>query len=260
MVVAFALRPGKSLDTEARRVARKQLRKALESLDQPGVDVHDVRKRTKRVRAVARLVRSGIGDGYRPVNAAARDAARALAPARDGQVLAETFRSLGLTPPLPLVAAGEADVDRARELLTAAREAVDDWSFGDDLEVLTDGLRATYRRGRRGLAAVREEPTAAAFHEWRKATKHLWHQTQLLAPAAPELLKPAARALHRLADLLGDDHDLAVLVEVTADEEAKRLAQERRAELEQQALPLGARLYVEPPKAFAARMTGLWAA
>ena len=259
-MVAFAFRPGKSLDEEARRVAHKQLRKALDALDQPEVDVHDVRKRTKRVRAVARLVRSGIGDGYQPVNTAARDAARALAPARDGEVLADTFRSLGLTPPLNLIATGKADVDQAREHLSAAREAVDDWSFGHDLDVLADGLHTTYRRGRRALAAARAEPTAAAFHEWRKATKYLWHQTQLLAPAAPELLKAQARALHDLADLLGDDHDLAVLVDVTRDEEAKRLAEDRRAELEQEALPLGSHLYVEKPKAFVTRMTGLWTA
>jgi hypothetical protein len=252
--MAFAFHPGEPVDAAARRVARKQLRKAIEALDQP--DVHDARKRTKRVRAVARLVRPGIGKRHRPVDHPARDAARALAPAREGQVLVETFDALGPEAPAEvrdrLMGAGEPDVDAARSLLADALDAVHGWQFDDGVGVLAAGLRATYRRGRRAFLDPDD------LHEWRKWTQHLWHQTQLLAPAAPELLDPQAEAFHELAELLGDEHDLAVLTEAAADDRVTALARVRREALTTEALELGARLYVEKPKAFAARMTGLW--
>jgi len=66
-------------------------------------------------------------------------------------------------------------------------------------------------RARRRLRAAADEITDEHLHEARKRAKDLWHATQLLRPAAPKKLKRLSRRAHRLADLLGDDHDLAVL-------------------------------------------------
>ena len=78
---------------------RKQLTKAMADLDGMGDDdleavVHSVRKRGKRVRAVLRLVRPGLGDDYGPANIAVRDAGRRLAPIRDAHALLGTFDAL----------------------------------------------------------------------------------------------------------------------------------------------------------------------
>ena len=127
------------------------------------------------------------------------------------------------------------------------------------------------RTGEAGTASrsVVLEPSPEALHEWRKGAKHLWHQTQLLAPSAPSALAPAEVSLHALADTLGDDHDLVELVDLLrADpdtfggseevEAAVDLADRRRADLEGRALALGVRLYAEKPKAFVDRMARYW--
>ena len=283
--MSFSLRRGEGIDAGARRVATKQLENAIEELEGGAAAVHGVRKRTKRVRAVSRLVRSGIGRDHQRVNRAARDAAALLSGTRDGQALLATFdatvaaadRSPGDLLPvrqglvLRAAAAGEPDVDGARHLLGQALTAARDWSFDDGLDVLAHGLRVTYRRGRDAFDAVQDTPTPEAFHEWRKATKHLWYQTQLLEASAPSVLHAQERALHDLSDSLGDDHDLAVLLEgLEADPDAYggpdaasraiELVHERRADLERRAVRLGATLLVESPKAWVARMTGCWQA
>jgi CHAD domain-containing protein len=287
--VGFALRRDESIAEGTRRIAGRQLDKAIEALEQAEPDdvpaaVHGVRKRTKRVRAVARLVRSGTGEQYGTVNAAARDAARELSAVREGPALLETFDTLvaGAGPDrlavdlLPVRQAlthraettPEVDLEKAIDLLTTARQAVDRWVFDDGEDVLARGLEKTYRHGRRGFRDALDAESPDEFHEWRKATKHLWHQTQLLEDAAPSSLHRQAHAFHDLADALGDDHDLAVLVGLVRGhvehvggpavaEAAVSLAEDRRGDLERRALLLGARLYAEKPKAFVARMSRL---
>ena len=71
-----------------------------------------------------------------------------------------------------------------------------------------------------------------------------------------------AEEAHTLSDHLGDHHDLGVFAEHIAEQpwpvsvDAERFVgfcHERRAELQQDAFALGARLYAEKPKAFARR-------
>ena len=78
-----------------------------------------------------------------------------------------------------------------------------------------------------------------------------------------------AEDAHRLADLLGDDHDLAVLRStlVELDGQIPRdldpvlgLIEHRRAQLQTEAMFLGERLYAEKPKAFVRRLRRYWRA
>ena len=77
-----------------------------------------------------------------------------------------------------------------------------------------------------------------------------------------------AQEAHRLSDYLGDDHDLAVLIETLRREELvadsatldllASLVQARRRELQSLARPVGERIYAEKPGAFVARVHGYW--
>lgn len=294
--LAFSFERDEPLDDGVRRIARAQLTNAIDELEGHGADdlrkvVHGVRKRGKRVRAVLRLVGPGLGKDYRPADAAVRDAGRALAPIRDAHALLGTFDAL-------VAGSGEDRIDdgllgvrnglarRAQEatarighqdpviaeamaLLESARDRIDGWALGDSFTSLAPGLGATYRRGRVGFRAVVDQPSPEILHEWRKAAKHLWHQTQLLAPSAPSILDPLEGVLHALADTLGDDHDLVVLTSLLrADpdafggreevEGAVHLADGRRADLEGRAVALGARLYAEEKRAFVDRVARYW--
>ena len=154
--------------------------------------------------------------------------------------------------------------------LWAASHRVEEWPLGrlswDDI---VRQLEDSFRRGRKALRSARRQPSVENLHEWRKRVKDLLYQLRLLAAAWPSVIEAYAEQSHRLADLLGDDHDLAVLLSVMGEdtgpgEEAPpptkplvTLAERRRRDLQAEAWLLGERLYGEAPKALRRRMEGL---
>jgi CHAD domain-containing protein len=257
-----------------------------ENLDKEPVEaVHEVRKDLKKARSLLRLARPGISrKAYRRENRQLRDTARAISAARDADVMVETVDALAeryagrlpkrtfttLRGRLAKDAAGGAapSGDGLLEALQAARARVDAWGLdGCDEATLTAGAVRAYARGRDALAAVEDDASAERLHEWRKRVKDLWYHQRLLRGAWKEPLKALAGESHRLADLLGDEHDLAVLADrlvespgltegsALLDREAiLALIAERRAELQADALRLGRRVYAEKPKAYRRRM------
>jgi len=124
---------------------------------------------------------------------------------------------------------------------------------------LAPGLRRIYRRGRRAYRTARREPSSENLHELRKRAKDLWYAAQILRPASPKQMKRQAREAHQLSNLIGEEHDLALLEE-RADERRDRfddeatvaqlagLIERRRDELRQEALRVGKRLYRKKPR------------
>ncbi len=107
------------------------------------------------------------------------------------------------------------------------------------------------------------------LHEWRKSVKYLWYQMQLLHDAAPSVLGPLVDRLDLLAEALGDDHDLTVLVELldarpddygTAGDvdHVRTLARRRQHTLRTYAIRSGATIYAEADHAFVHRIAGYW--
>jgi CHAD domain-containing protein len=285
------------LDDGVRRVVGEQVDRAVAELRgeterSRDEEVHEARKRCKRLRAVIRLVRDRIGhDVYRRENVAIRDAARRLSDVRDAQVLIETLDDVGaradgqLDPAAVarLRAALQAEHGRLRERTVlrgdAAEEAaaelavVGDRSRGWDLDGLTfddlrPGLERVYGRGRRRMREAYGDPTPERFHEWRKRVKYLWHDVELLTPAWPGLLDALAHEIHDLSDLLGDEHDRTVLGEVLANRSdlltgpdaaaLRAVLDDQRAALRVAAEPLGARVYAETPQRFSERLARYW--
>jgi CHAD domain-containing protein len=295
--MAFQLKPAESVGKGVRRIVRRQLDNALEELGAPNRDevVHEVRKRFKRVRAVLRLVRDELGeDVYGRENACFRDAARPLTEVRDAMVLVEALDKLAE------VAAGQkgaaalprvrqilqADLQavrqrvlveenafaRVRELVQGARARLGEWSISHKgWSAIRPGLKRVYKNARLALATARADRTTENLHEWRKQTKYLWHQLQLLEPACPQAMKGLVDQAHQLTQLLGDDHDLAVLrAKITAN--STRFAansaldsllvslDRRRRELEEEALSIGERFLSAEPKAFTRQIKQYWKA
>ena len=172
-----------------------------------------------------------------------------------------------------------AKLDVFRLKLLDARERVPDWrlkpaSNADSaFASLGPGLRKTYRRGRKAMKKAQAEPSVEAFHDWRKRAKYLTYHLRLLRPGWPELLKAQRNEVKTLADLLGDDHDLAVLAELLstldggdaahdADAAAKQaLLTEigRQSEqLRRRAFGVGRVVYAESPKAIGQRLSAYW--
>lgn len=290
----FELDPRLPVGAELRRVVIERLDDALATLaategaDPEAVEeqLHDVRKRCKEVRGAARLVRRPLGARYGTFNRLVRDGARELAEIRDAHALSATLDSLTEAAPEQFAhvraelsglaarehataAAGDARIDRARQLLRAARGEALTWDLGDGFGVIEPGLRRTYRDARRAWRASKADPTDEQLHEWRRHTKYLWHQLQLLEPADPEWFAPLLRRLDRVADVLGDDHDLVLLIDLCAGEPhrfggrraakaAIRLARRRRRRLRKRAFKAGAKLFRRRPKRFTRRVRRAW--
>jgi CHAD domain-containing protein len=247
-----------------------------------GTAVHETRKSLKRLRALARLARDELGDeAYRRENVAFRDAGRRLAGARDSQVLLETLDALtdrypGQAPPerferfkRTLVGQHGAAQRRLHEgvavaqvlsELRRARARVGDWHLErEGFDALAPGFRRIYRRGRRAYRTARREPSTEHLHELRKRAKYLWYAAQIIRAAAPKKMKRIARRAHELSNLIGEDHDLALLAQrvnerrdrfadETAAGELAALVERRRAELQREALDLGRRLFRKKPR------------
>lgn len=281
----FRLHGGESGADAISRVVTGQIDNAVDRLRGAGDDdlgdaIHDARKAFKRGRAALRLGRKAIGDtAYARENAALRDAGRRLAPARDAEVVVETLD--GLTeryreqlPPgafAGLRAALAADAASAQERvrrspalvagviaeLGAARERIGFWDGAGDEAALTTGFRRVYRRGRRAYRSAQEQPDAETLHELRKRAKDLWHAAQIMRPEAPKRMRKIGRRAHKLADALGDDHDLAVLRDAAAERPdtlgpgepllLSAIVEERQDELRRDALHRGRRLFSRKP-------------
>ncbi|HKN91676.1 MAG TPA: CHAD domain-containing protein [Acidimicrobiia bacterium] len=295
--MTFTLDPAKPIPKAVRKATEKQLRKIVAALTgQAGLDpdeaAHDARKRAKKLRALLRLVRPELGDDvYRRENRALRDAARRLSPVRDAWVLVETLDGL-VTPPGDDLTAESMAAFRAvlarehRDLqsersedgsgLRAAAEfervlaRVSRWPLRDrGWNSLDDGLERVARDGRNAMMEVREKGRTEDFHEWRKQVKYLRHQFGLLRKVWPDVLDAMEGSADELGELLGTDHDLAVLRERAESEPVLppatrevllRRIDARRAGLQHEALDLGRRLYAEKPASLTQRLGRLWEA
>jgi len=286
-----------SVADAAPRVVCEQVDRALAELSARDTDVagavHQVRKRCKKIRGVLRLVRGSFAGSYRQENAWFRDLARRLSGPRDAQAMLECFDNLrdALGPDLgrdAFAGVREALVERRSgfhqggELaagvgetvaaLQAARLRVLGWRVDDQgFAALEQGLARTYRRARKAQRVSYRTPTPEQFHEWRKRVKYHWYHLRLLRAVWPAPMKSQAAEAGQLADLLGDDHDLAVLRDTLrgecdalgdADEvdALSGLAQRRQDQLRAEAWSLGWRLFADKPRHFCQRLHRYWQA
>ncbi len=294
--MGYALEHHVAVEDDVRRIMSEQLKKALKALgtvdDEPAEAIYSARKRCKKIRGVARLVRPAMsGERYSKINELARDAGRELAPYRDATAMAETFdrvMELALASSVASdtrrsvrtaltdrgraleseAAVENAAVTRARKLLTELDDAIDGVELGDSgFDAIGSGVAKTYRRGRDALDVAGDAPTGANFHEWRKRAKYTRYHLDLLTPSAPSIVAPMERGFHDLTDALGDAHDLVVLGEWFRSGPDEHLGDTTdllvvidgiRVELEHRAIALGRRLYAEPPKQFRKRLGAYW--
>jgi len=297
--MAFELKPNEPVSAGITRNVRKQIEKALEHLDAAADPdqrgdaeteaVGEVRKCFKRIRAALRLVREELGDDrYHEQNYCFRDAARPLTQVRDSGILIETADKLRQLFPKAIAPAAFANIRRAlranqtevrhrvleadkacakvRDIAAQALEQLPDWRLErDGRSALEAGIMRVYRSGHRALGLAEESPSVANLHEWRKQTKYLWHELQLLELWLTGDDKQLVGKTHELSTLLGEDHDLAVLRETLAADPIRYgghrtlkgifvLIDRRRRDLERQAFGLGRDVYKDRPKIFASRI------
>jgi len=271
-------------------VLLQRLQASLRLLAAPSVGdetIHALRRNLKQCRAYLLLLRPVLGKpAWRREEAALETAARSLGILRDRRVLQDTVDSLtaadrvdplfeafahavrreaqSVETELPgrITRQCRIQLTRSRGRLRALRLVRHNWS------ALGPSLRRSYRLARRARADSLKSGGDEALHRWRRWSKYLWHQMELIEVAGPDIREGGARLRH-LADLLGRYHDLVVL-----RERAKRsasLAQDPAggthflalldtalATLRREAHERGAPLFAERPRDFAKRLRGDW--
>jgi len=268
--------------------------------------VHETRKAIKRLRALLRLLRDELGErAYARENAALRAIAQRLSGARDAAVMLNTLdglierhpRKLGRRRGVrKLRARLHAEHERMRQLtlsdpatraevlgeLHALRWRVAAWKLPErkGIELVDARLERLYEQGRRRgrLAARGKGERMLAFHEWRKRVKDLRYAAEMLDRRDPGVsgrsdreLGRLARRADELAEVLGDEHDLAIFAarlraarrrdehqtwhtgRGTRTQLLELIAKRRRA-LRKRGLRQGKRLYRERPNRFMRRV------
>jgi CHAD domain-containing protein len=290
----YTIRADETVSDGIERIIAGKVETAIEHIDgdmDRHETVHEVRKRCKEVRAALRLVR-GVLPTYSEENAHYRDAARRISDIRDAQALVETFND-HVTPAVEAAdaldegtmtdvrtalvdrretMAAEQDLDgrlaNVREDLVEGSQRVDKLPVATEgFDAVAGGLRKSYRRARNRMEEAYEDPEAERFHEWRKRVKYHRYHARLLRSIWEEPMRARRNELKTLSDLIGDEHDLAVFLEVMNEEalfapETRETLQEvvtgRRSELQRQGRPVGERLFAEEPDQLVARMRQYW--
>ncbi|MES2731876.1 MAG: CHAD domain-containing protein [Bacteroidota bacterium] len=295
--MGYALVKKDSAADNIKRIVNEELTEAINSLETIGQNkeetIHAIRKRIKKIRAVFRLIKSGMSvEAFRQENIRYRNIGHMLAHLRDATVMIKTLDNLkriyakaisrrafaqarkGLVEKQCQISKDFFEDNNAiGRVLSAFKEAhqhLPDIHFDkDSFSVFADNLQTIYKRGIKALAVASDQPSMDTLHELRKEVKNLWYHTRIFVPLWPGFFQAYAQQLEVLSELLGDDHDLGVLAQEiesgklpfgrkSTTSRFLTLIEERRKYLQQQIYPLANRVFAEKPRDFSDRYELYW--
>lgn len=271
--MTFHLQQREAIATGLRRIAHEQIGIVLSDLSSDVLpaeqQVHSLRARCKKLRSILRLAQPRLGVAFEAEDQRFREAARQVAESRDRDVFIKTVAVLGGTLPPGTVDGHDTSTDainRAREIMAGAQDAVDRWPLGDiDFDDIASGFAQTYRAWLEAWQQVQRGPDDENFHTWRKRTKNYWYQVRILERLNKPVLRERRQLLWQLQRALGEAHDLAVLEQVVRswkkpDDLLLRHASARKTEFYATATALGPRIFSTTEPDPHADMTRWWSA
>jgi CHAD domain-containing protein len=285
-----ALEPGLAVGEALRAVARDILAEARAAIEDPAhsdaVAVHEFRRAMKRWRSLLRMLDPFLEDG-RQLRTQARDLARSLGGARDGQSALDALDDLGkhgLALSARSLATIRGRIEALRQsaetnvligdmrlrltgTLADAESAVESWplhtlTFAD----VADRLVLGFRDARRALPRSWSEAEPEDLHELRKRIVNHRYQMETVAPLWPRFGKMWVGEAQRLRDRLGRHQDLTLLTALMPPHQPlapwrSRLAPaiaQRMKDHVAAARRIASRLFVEKPGAFRRRLDVIW--
>lgn len=255
--------------------------------------IHECRRTCKRIRAVLKMIRDEIGySNYFRENRFYRDLSRRMSGPRDDFVLLQSVDELELKKPVVF----------RKELLSPLKELLSDrmekriveftierGGFGQVLKDLEDaevrvtkycrlrdsfsamksGIRRVYRKGYRFGTTDRISESVEAFHEYRKQTKYLLYQMELISPVFPNVMNAYTGTLDKHAEILGDTRDIdrlelfleelpEGLIRPKALEELMELIRLKRRKKLKKIHRNSPLIFAEKPKQFVRRLESYW--
>jgi CHAD domain-containing protein len=296
--MAYRIDIDKPLESEVRRIASAQLSSAADLLEHqpegPHTAIHDARRHIKRTRALYRLIASEASDFVSTENKRLREIARDLSHLRDTAALAET------TAYLASETEHKESVSAIKHLGRAMKTRRDEMAIGEEAEAeladaatrlreaenATEGLhlpgngkqaiacvaagwRKTGKRARKALDSCQDAEDEVPFHDLRKRSQDRWMHSALLRKLWPAAMISVQKQTKALVDLLGHEHDLAVLNDHLASPEHTRKNEQeqqsilqsiaaQRQKLQQASRDAGGEIYGDKPKKDDAVIRTLW--
>jgi hypothetical protein len=292
--VGYRLKPGRPIDSEVRRIAGRQLQRALTEMRRVGGSrsdrtVHEARRRVKKVRALIHLVQPELGSGYGATNRRLRTVIRLLGPIADGESVVGTLSELATryhgsmsSQAVASIRAGlvrrerrvdrKAAIDRvlptAAELVRTALERLPRWTLqADGFRAITGGLEKTVRGARRAMARAEVGPGNDTFLRWRHRVKDHWFQIRLIEERTAHAFQTTEEQLETLDGILGAHHNCALLEDIlqsdalasrTETAACLRVLRRHQSKLRAEALTLGAEIYRQKPSRFIKNVRRQW--
>jgi len=292
--MSYRLDPAMPMSEALRSVALAELdvaHSALASAPDRHKGVHSARKCFKRLRSVLLLARPGMPEPvFRNLTARVANIGKGLAAARDAQALLDAVDKLEQNTeadagdgPMRSIrgwlhkrrhvaeqSLAQTTASEAMRKLLEIRPAISGLAvYPDNFTPLAKGIERCYRATRTHFKSAIRSDDAEELHEWRKGVQQHWRHMQLLTPCWPSELSARAEAARSLSQLLGDDHDIAMLMHLVmtptmtfgSPEDTTafvKRCRKRHKALRKDAKIKGERLFVEKPGPFASRIHAYW--
>jgi CHAD domain-containing protein len=294
--MSLSLKRKENVRAAVQRVACRRIAATIVCLDRKpgpiaGDEIHEARKQLNQLVAVLHLIAPDAGRKRRSrVESSLHNMACSLSELRDTTIMLENLQGLharGVLTSESLAKLGSALEVRwqrggervlasssQRRLLATVlkkdRRQIAHWpSNHRGWQAIGKGLRQAYRAGHATMKATLLDPSDDAFHEARKRSKDLLYVVEFLQRMRPRPMHAKAEATRRLADLLGRDHDLAVLEGELRSElraslpqvEQRRLettVSRRRRTLQRTARTVARGVYAETEEIFVSRLHRYW--
>jgi hypothetical protein len=292
--MAYRLKADRPVKSEVRRVARVQLRRAIDELASSPNCVMDAtphlaRPRIKKALAAFHLLEPAREQRARRTTDRLERAARLLAEVADAEALAATFTTLAeqyekeLSPTVVGAihirlehrrhralrkASIEGTIAAAAALLDRERKRALRWRFAQSgHRALAPQLRQSLRAAQGARATAAKRPSMRHFHAWRSRVKTLWLQVRLIETRCGGTLAFIEKQLAALDDCLGEYHNCGLLANVFAHgwlasrEDTTgflHLIRRHQAALRDRASHLSRAVHREKPAAFIHRVRRHW--
>ena len=203
----------------------------LQSFPENPEAIHQTRVACKRLRATAKLLKKNLPKPAKQLNAQIRDIARLLSLQRDAEVKLEVNHQLIkeaddiqqhlLQQLVEHYQAGAIDqqiikknVQLAIEKAAALREMLKSWKFKKiDAAKIIKAQNNEFQLVKKGYEDNKKDPDPVDMHTWRKHAKTCLYQSQILETHLKSKYTQHIQKLKKLGTLLGDYHDLVLILE-----------------------------------------------
>ncbi|MBV8571227.1 MAG: CHAD domain-containing protein [Acidobacteriaceae bacterium] len=290
----YRFKAGETVPENIQRIVLEELESGADVLTNSNnrdEAIHEARKSVKKIRGALRLMRPELGETYATETKHFRGIGHQLSDIRDAAAVLEIFdgvvgkytATLNRRAILAIRRTLEDEKKQKEQgteaakvvrgaigLFRSAAKRVEEWPLKrDGFAAISPGLKLTYQTGRKALKLVSKDPSDTNFHYFRRRAKDHWYHIRLLESLWTEVMQAHEASLKDLEQWLGDDHNLVVLREKLEEASDRYGGSEtvkaflsitgrHQAELREQALSLGQRVYQQKPKLFTTAMEELW--